>query len=189
MNDKLIVPGELYIKAKEALPIQWIGMLFDTYDTNPNKNQRVVRLDTVAMCNPDNLTNLTNDIIVAHDTHRFSRNMLLFVIISSIAFLAYMILTHVDSVVYFVYLIYLAALGKYYITALYLELEKQKYAGSVMVEICNIVLIEHESNRSSEYMRMLNQLKSTPEHYHHLLNFVKQHSPDLYSKYTHNVTK
>lgn len=181
MNDKLIIPYELYVKAQEALPCGWSSMLFDTYDTNPNKRQRIIRLDTAVICNSDNLTKLTNDIIESHDTRKFSITISILAIITTALFIGYCIINTLDPIVYLIYVLAMAMSGKYYITHLYLQLEKQKYASSVLIELCNIVLIENESNK---YRQELNRLKTTPQQYYRLLSYLKSNAPELYSEYT-----
>ena len=181
MNDKLIIPHELYVKSQEALPPGWPNMLFDTYDTNPDKSQRVVRLDSAVICNPDNLTKLTNDIIESHCTRKFSITISILAIISTVLFIGYCIVNTLDPIVYLIYVLGMAMTGKYYITHLYLQIEKQKYASSVLIELCNVVLIENESNK---FRQELNRLKATPQQYYHLLNYLKSNAPELYSEYT-----
>ena len=181
MNDKLIIPRELYIKAKEALPCGWPSMLFDTYDANPNRHQRVVRLDAAVICNPDNLTKLTSDIIESHDTRKFSIKISLFAIFTTVLFLGYSVMNTLDPIVYLIYVLGMAMTGRYYTTYLHLQIEKRKYASSVLIELCNVVLIKNESNK---FRQELKRLKATPQQYYHLLNYLKSNAPELYSTYT-----
>lgn len=151
----------------DAFPPGWVEKLFDTYDANPDKNMRIVRLDTAAMCSHKNLARLGDDIVTQHSTKQFSIMMFSIASISIIALLVMFFIIGISLSTYVIFVAYMAALGKYYLERCRHVFEKQKYAGSVLVEVCNIVLIENESDINDTLQSRITELQNVNNRLRH----------------------
>lgn len=160
MIEQLIVPRELYEKAGESLPKHWVDLLFDVRDVNKEKGMRIVRLNMLEMTNYESLSRLGDAIVDKYDTRSFSIVMIGIVIVSIAMLLTMVVTTGITVSLYLVFVAYMTALGKYYLTHCRHMLEKQKYAVSVLVELCNVVLIENESDINKTLRARIAQLQT-----------------------------
>lgn len=160
MIEQLIVPGALYEKAKETLPERWVGLLFDVQDVNKEKGMRIVRLNMLEMTDHKSLSLLGNAIVDKYDTRTFSITLAVIAAVSIAMLLALVLTTGITVAMYIVFVAYMTVLGQYYLAHCRHMLEKQKYAVSVLVEVCNVVLIENESDINKSLRARIVQLQT-----------------------------